>query len=445
MNRALLFAFFLFALLLFPFKQLIPQEDPFRINETGPRTIKSQDIFLLWMEDIDPTSGTNYKSYQKVYRYKTDGILIPHDSLDIDTMMTKTTRREDSRPGRNSYVDVATGKFNTDPYDDAVAIWRTSNSNQKLEIMISHFDTTGFFNQTTNITLDVGEEIRQTEEVYVRTGNFDEDNTNEFLVAFRDQSDSVIFYLYDVDSTLQATVIKRFSDLKVSGSSLTHFIKYFIESADLNGDGIDELISCTWETGVTSTYVPIVIRVYAFENGLIVPKGTTVIQVPLVETTGLQAFVMAAAKGQFDSDEYDEFVFSAVIKANNIHRSQHYIINVSQNLSSISVGPRQQFTLTSHSPNTYTEFCVAAGDLNDTYNKRDEVIFVAGTQVRVTSVRDDYTLEVKAQIPVVNGGGNDYLQSNNYLKISDLNMDRRKDILVVKNVVAVTPLAEKDF
>ncbi len=433
-------------LVLIAFTPILSQADPFRINETGPRTVESQDIFLLWMEDIDPTAGTNYKSYQKVYRYKTEGVLIPHDSLDIDTMVTKTSRREDIRPGRNAYVDVATGKFNTDPYDDAVSVWRTSSSNQKIEIMISHFDTTRFFSTTTAITLDAGEEIRQNEEIYVRTGNFDADNQDEFLVAFRDLSDSVIVFLYDVDSTLQANTIDRYSNTKVGGSSLTHFVKYFLEVADLNSDGVDELISYTWETAVTSTYVPVAMRIYAIENSNIVPKGTTIIQVPFVDQgTVLQEFVMASARGQFDGDEFDELVFSAVLRGNNIHRSQHYIINVSQNLSSIDVGDRQQFTLTSHNPNTNTEFCVAAGDLNDTYNKRDEVIFVAGTQVRVCSVRDDYTLQSLAQVPVVNGGASDYVQSNNFLKVSDLNMDRRKDILVVKNVVAITPLAGKGF
>ena len=239
--------------------QTLPQGDPFRINETGPVTVKSQDIFLLWMEDI---GGGNYKNYQKIYRYKTDGILVPIDSVDIDTMLTKTGRREDNRPGKNSYVDVASGKFNKDPYDDVVSVWRTSNSNQKIEIMISHFDTTGFFSNSTAITLDVGEDIRQDEEIYVRAGNFDVDDVDEFIVAYRDASDSVIYYLYDVDSTLQATVVNRFSNVKVPGTSL-NFVRYFIEIADLNSDGIDELVTSTWESPVTSTYVPTMIRIYA--------------------------------------------------------------------------------------------------------------------------------------------------------------------------------------
>ena len=419
--------------ILFKSQPISAQSDPFHINETGPQTVKSQDIFLQWMEDI---GGGNIKSYQKVYRYKTNGILFPPDSLDIDTMLTKTSRREDSRPGKNAFVDVATGEFNTDPYDDPVSIWRTTSSNQKIEIMISHFDTTGFFTNTTATTLDAGEDIRQDEEIYVRTGNFDSDSTDEFIVAFRDASDSVIFYRYDVDSTLQTTLVKRFSNTKAGGSSLAHFVKYFIETADLDGDGIDELVLFTWETGVTSTYVPITVRVYAFEGSNIVPKGTTEIQVPKSSATGLQDFIMASAKGQFDSDNSDELVFGAVAKSNGTHIAHLYILNFSQDLQSISVGPRQQFTMINDIPwniNSITEFGLAAGDLNN--NGKDEVVFAAGTNIRVCKVKDDYTFEVKADLGVANGGPSDYLQSFNYLKVCDMNMDNWDDIVIVKNIV----------
>jgi len=430
--------FFSLLLVILTLKPISAQSDPFRINETGPRTVKSQDIFLLWMEDI---GGGNIKSYQKVYRYKTDGIFFPIDSLDIDTMLTKTSRREDNRSGKSAYVDVASGQFNTDPYDDAVSIWRTTNSNQKIEIMISHFDTTGFFTNSTAVTLDAGEDIRQNEEIYVRTGNFDSDSTDEFIVAHRDASDSVIFYSYDVDSTLQATMVKRFSNSKVTGSSLTHFVKYYVQTADLNGDGIDELISFTWESGVTSTYVPITVRVYAFEGSNIVPKGTTVIQVPKSSVTGLQDFIMASAKGQFDADESDELAFSAVVKSNDLHVSHHYILDITPNLQLISVGPRGQYTLSgsnNHNTNGLTEFSLAVGALNGNYNKRDEVVFAAGNKIRVAAVNDDYSFQTKASINVQNGGGSDYLQSNNYLKVSDMNMDNRGDIIIVKNIVAGT-------
>ena len=70
MKQALLFNLYCALFIFFSGSQIFSQADPFGINETGPITVKSQDIFLLWMEDI---GGGNYKSYQKVYRYKTDG------------------------------------------------------------------------------------------------------------------------------------------------------------------------------------------------------------------------------------------------------------------------------------------------------------------------------------------------------------------------------------
>ena len=74
---------------------------------------------------------------------------------------------------------------------------------------------------------------------------------DEFIVCYRDLTDSVIFNVYDVDSTLQTTLVKKYSNTKVVGSSLAHFVKYYIETADLNGDGVDELVLYTWESAVT--------------------------------------------------------------------------------------------------------------------------------------------------------------------------------------------------
>ena len=189
------------------------QSDPFRINETGPRTVQSNDIFINWIQDV---GGGNYKSFQKVYRYKTDGILLPPGSIFVDTMFTKTPKRDDNRLAKNAYMDIASGRFNKSRFDNTVSIWRTAQTNQKIEIMISNFDTTGFFTNTAAITLDAGEPLDLYAQIYVRTGDFDADSLDEFIVTYLDDSDSVIFCLYDVDSTLQATQIKRQSVVKVA-------------------------------------------------------------------------------------------------------------------------------------------------------------------------------------------------------------------------------------
>ena len=107
-----------------------PQNDPFRVNETGPRTIQSNDIFINWIQDV---GGGNYKSFQKVYRYKTEGILLPPDSIFVDTMYTETSIREDNRPAKNAYMDIASGKFNKSRFDNTVSIWRTAQTDQQID------------------------------------------------------------------------------------------------------------------------------------------------------------------------------------------------------------------------------------------------------------------------------------------------------------------------
>jgi len=434
MNRVLLFAIFLSALLLFPFKQLISQSDPFGVNETGPISVKSQDVFLLWMDDQGTSEVT---SYQKIYRYKTEGILDP--TIPLDSLISTTDKEFDNRRGTYRYVDVATGKFNVDPYDDIVAVWRAYNPNQLIEISIPLFDTTGSFSISNQITLNAGEDIEQDEEIYVRTGDFDGDNLDEFVVAFRDVDDSVHLCLYDVDSTLQATLVTNYSNTKVSGSSVAYFVKYFVGAADLNNDGIDEIVTCTWESSVQPSYLPITIRIYAIENGEFVPKGVKQIDVPRFDGS-LEYFAMSLASGQFDYDEENELVFSAAFKWGLSNASsRHYKLNVINNLQTIIQDVPLALNLELHNVNDISEFSLAAGDLNNDYRRLDEIVFAAGNRIQVIAVNENLDFVAKALINVANGGGSDYLQSNNYLKVKDMNMDNKEDVVVVKNLVGAIP------
>ena len=424
-------AFIIFILLVLMSMIVPAQSDPFRINETGPRTVQSQDIFLNWAEDI---GGGHYKSYQKVYRYKTEGIFMPLDSLDIDTLFTKTEKREDNRSVYYEQIDAASGNFNNSPYDNTVTIW--GSMSQKIEILISNFDTTGFF---TNPTVDslVGGTFGSNQEIYVRTGDFDSDSLDEFVVAYLDASDSVIFCLYDVDTTLQATQITRFSNTKAAGGSFAGpTIQYYVQTADLNGDNKDELILFFRNAAgpFPPDNIPVTMQVYTFENNICVPQGSTVIQVPIPGII-LQEFLMSSAKGQFDDDASDELFLSSRVRCENLTyykwSSYNYILKVSEDLQTITVGPRKEHNQTS--PNYgLRSFCTAAGDLND--NKRDEVMYTSNSYCYVLKVNDDYSLDYTSHFMIQYGGSNDYKQSNNFLKASDINMDNKDDIIIVKSI-----------
>jgi hypothetical protein len=409
-----------------------PQSDPFRINETGPRTTQSNDVFINWIQDA---GGGNYKSFQKVYRYKTDGILLPPDSIFVDTMFTETSKREDNKPAKNAYLDIASGRFNKSRFDNTVSIWRTAQTDQKIEIMISNFDTTGFFTNTTSFTLEVGEPLDAHEQIFVRTGDFDADSLDEFIVTYLDDTDSVIFCLYDVDSTLQSTQIKRTSIVKVVLGICARPVTNYVQTADLNGDAKDEIILFTLENEVQLD-VPVNIRIYSLENNNIVAKGTTQTYVPKYPEP-LWEFVMAAAKGQFDNDNSDELFFSVVNQcpsASEVVRSLcNYIIDVSGDLQTISFGPLRLDVSTLSNPWIYTPFSVAAGDLND--DGRDEAILTSWNDVlHIYKVSNDYYFEPKVTCVVAYGGANDYSQSSNFLKVGDINMDNKEDITYIKHV-----------
>ena len=410
-----------------------PQSDPFRINETGPRTVQSNDIFINWIQDV---GGGNYKSFQKVYRYKTDGILFPPDSIFVDTMFTEIPKREDNRLAKNAYMDIASGRFNKSRFDNTVSIWRTAQTDQKIEIMISNFDTTGFFTNTTAITLETGEPLDSYEQIFVRTGDFDTDSLDEFIVTYLDDSDSVIFCLYDVDSTLQATQIKRTSVVKVATQEAARFVRYYIQTADLNGDGKDEIILFTKESAIQFDYVPINVRIYSLENNNIVPKGTEIVNA-LMAPDLLWEFVMGAVKGQFDSDNGDELFFGVVnqcLTGSDVVRSIcNYILNVSGDLQTITVGPAYLYADYFPTTYVYTPFAIAAGDLND--DGRDEAIVTAWDNVmHIYEVNSNFYFEPKVTSIVAYGGANDYSQSSNFLKVGDINMDNKEDITYIKHV-----------
>jgi hypothetical protein len=301
--------------------------------------------------------------------------------------------------------------------------------------MISNFDTTGLFTNPIADSL-VSEGLGWNDEIYVRTGDFDSDSLDEIIIAYLDDTDSIIFCPYDVDSTLQVAQINRYSNTKVFGGSFGgRNIKYYIQTADLNGDDRDELVLFALETGAASNNVPLTIRVYEFENNNIVPKGMVIIQIPIPGII-LQDFFMSAAKGQFDNDASDELLLAAFIQCSNLTyyrwSTNNYILKVSQDLQTITVGPTQGNM--NSSPNYIRKsFCTAAGDLND--NNKDEALIVAEGYCNVYTINDDYSLQYKSQMSIAAyGGSNDYLQSNNFIKVCDINMDNKDDIVIVKSI-----------
>lgn len=398
------------------FTQIFPQGQADPYNWTKPVFVQSNDIFLLWNENA---TGT-YKSYQKVYRYKIDSTFLPADS-----MISKTPRQEDSRTSSTAsqYCDASSGRFNRDPFDDVVGIWQNQSG---LEITIPKFDTT-----KSNWTITIQDSINNTDQgrSYVRTGDFDGDSLDEFIIAYLDSDDSVHINFYDVDSTLKPTLISSICDEKLVAPYGFQFIRYFIETGDFNGDGIDDLALFAVEIPPPSGAVQVKVKIYDYSAGSISPEGQTAIDVPRLTT--LEDFVMAATSGNFKNDSKDELAFISIRSSEGVHYAYNYLLEVSKDLQSIIIGPRLRITPADN--NTFTDLSLASGDLNN-YG-RDEVVFTNDTKYYIMATDDNLTLTLKNTSNIASGGTNDYLQSYNCLKIKDVNQDNRDDIIIVKNFV----------
>ncbi|MEJ2053664.1 MAG: T9SS type A sorting domain-containing protein, partial [Calditrichaceae bacterium] len=362
-------------------------------------------------------------TYQKIYNYKTDSTWLERDSL-----VRAMPRHEDKRGGAGTFSDAATGRFNEDQYDDVISIWSNGSG---INIMLPQFDSTKAM--WTNSIRDSINDGVQDDRIYTRTGNFDNDEFDEFIIAYLDAEDSVHLDLYDVDQELQPTLISEFCENSVLAKPAgIQFIRYFIESGDLNGDGMDELILFFVQQSWTAEYIPVTLKIYDFSTQAFESKADTVFPVyKLVSGSVLQDYLMAATTGNFKTDEKDEILFVANRKTPNPGRYAYsHVIEATDNLDSLIMGTRH---LMSQTGNTFSELSLASGDLNN--DGRDEAVFVSSNSYYILVTNDDLTNTDAYNGGVENGGSGDYTQSYNFVKIADTNQDGREDIIIVKNFV----------
>ncbi len=426
MKRVLLLNFIYCSLfVVLSFDSILSQGDPF--NWTEPIKVEASDVFISWLENV----GGDRKNYQKVYRLKIDSTWLP-----IDNMISRTPRQEDSRTSSIAGLsDLASGRFNRDPYDDVISIWYSTNG---IEIMMPVFDTTqAMWTNSIQETIDI--EIGNNR-IYVRTGDFDADSLDEILVTYVGTNDSIYLKIYDVDSTLTLTLMKTFSDENVQGiHNAIIYNDYFIETGDVNGDGIDEILLQGNDGCLLCSDWSFYLKIYEVHGNSIIPKARKIIQPWQNNFDNLQGVNLAIVPGQFINDEKEEIAFICVLKNGSFPLEENegtlILLEVSSDLMDINFDPskREYMYFFDEPISEHNQLSMDAGDLNN--DGRDEVVFTTGPKIYTYATDDDLHLYAKAWISSAEGGYSDDIQSYNFLKVADANQDNREDIIIVRNFV----------
>jgi hypothetical protein len=404
------------------------QEDPF--NWTEPIEVKANNVYLLWGEEINNA----WQTFQKQYQFKIDSTW-----LDTDSLVSLSQKHADPRLQADPpYVmDAAAGSFNKDPYEDVVSIWRGQNA---IQILMPEFDSSQAM-WTTTVKDSIVAEMNN--RIYVRTGDFDADDLDEFVITNVSADDSIHFYVYDVDSLLQPTLLSSICDETVEDDfDYFNYINYYIETGDFNGDGKDEIVLQSIDGNLTASAWTIFVKIYELNGSTLEAKARESIQ-PRPANTDLLGFNIAVAPGQFKFDDKEEIAFYSIIREGDIlpgeTESWGYLIvlEVSPDLEdilfdwdnhkTIFYGPDPQLYFGNH-------LGFAAGDLNN--DGRDEIVYNIKSTLAIYVNDDDLNLTAKATIGAAEGGGYSDLLSYSNLEITDVNQDNRQEIVLVKNFVS---------
>ncbi len=268
--------------------------------------------------------------------------------------------------GNTEQVDIATGDFNGDGFDEFIGVWPGPDSTITMYIPEMDPATFSWTNATRKSVQDDGfpklkEETTFPLRGWIRmvTGQFDDDNEPEFVVAYWAETDdpdggSIQIILYDTDGTLIPRPRAHIANRKLSpfianaGRNLREGSRFDIATGDFNGDGTDEIVLVYVEPGPLSSSGTagwkMSVSIYDFENEQLIEKLNAPVTYqsgnPIEFAGNLNEFVqrLAITTGDFNGDFKDDIALAWDEGQTNeaILRLDLYTIDVSTGLDSIT-------------------------------------------------------------------------------------------------------------
>lgn len=404
------------------------------LNKT-PTLIESSELILVWSERL--SDGSGYKFGQKIYDYNDANPNPPNQLI-------AGIRGDEQGATNNSQVAVTAGDFNGDGKTDFVSAY--VNTQNKVRMVIPQINPQNFGWSQVSSILSQGT-INSTNEFFRRmrlvAGNFDSDPQHEFALAFIDNTNKVRIEIYDTDGTLSPGYRGGIND-ETSHSTLTRFN---ITTADFNGDGKSEIIiSGVDPSGGGTNSWGIFVKVYEVTGSgsfTLVPKAKQVIfSQPQFNISTLN---LSLAAGDFNNDIKTDlaFAFSFFTQSLSENDSYLYLIEVSENLNTITFNNTRRVTRNSVGQNQMAKNDLVAGDLNG--DGKDEIFWGIEGNVYVYEPDTSMVPVYRTEIGGLFTGDSDDQLTNNYLGILDVDRDFKDDLVTAESFYFGDPNSNQYF
>ncbi|MGH7597759.1 MAG: hypothetical protein ACREOI_15525, partial [bacterium] len=291
----------------------------------------SAEFVMLWSEN---QNSADQQSFQKIY----DFVNLNNPAMP-DNLQPATRQNQAGAAGiaGNRGMDAISGDFNGDSADDLIAVWE--GLNRTIAMIIPQIDKGQLNWSSANATTVAGAQLIDSapqtgRQMRLVSGHFDNDPSEEFVLAYWAADKTVRLTVYDTNGSLTPQAKGAIADVALpvgDRDMVNRSARFDVATGDLDGDGTDEIIiaaaepvtsGCTGNLGCWSVYV----KIYDYDAGSsqIIPQAIPKTQTTLFTKTDNSSRWLervAVATGDFDNDAIDEIAVGFEVAHNgSTHR-----------------------------------------------------------------------------------------------------------------------------
>lgn len=396
------------------------------ISPTG--LIGQKEIILIWDEGNE--SATNLINHQVVSLIT--GYQGQPDLNKRFDLSDKISENDGSYGERQ--LDVAAGDFNGDGLSEYVLASMAAGNQISLRIPELSSSTLSY---TSSQTLVVGSNVNQEGDVHVLTGNFDADDADEFVLAYKDLDHLLHVELYDLDINLLPVLQAQVADETLADRNTVNDWGIYVH--DLNNDRVEEVM-IGFRPALPG--VGVFAKVYELNGSTFAPKARKLIDNNVL-TSNTETVTLAITAGNFDQTGNDDLALAWGRRDSCDGRGCDdtfiYPLHIGDDLETLTTSYAQR-AQTNQSANSISPLNLKSGDLNA--DGRDEIILGGSFGAEVFEADSTFTLISK------NRTGNysdDLGYAVDFLRVANIDGQAGDDVVILDHYFSNSPGGEQKF